>query len=245
MTTHKASNTAAGTAPQTPPTESVAAPPTAPVTGATHNAIVDATKAARIKVREAIQIVLALIGTPATGVVKHRTNANARRKQAVPLLSEMLRVDPTLCAKVTPDDLDAAMAAGQALDFFTADLKLARTTIAAAAKSEYNEGWWGASMVYSTAETEAAGSDTVSESLAEVRAILANGPRSKTSPVVVAKAENNANVIAERARKAAATAAKKQRSAERTAQAHADAHPDVTIVPATNPTGTTGNNNGK
>ncbi len=45
--------------------------------------------------------------------------------------------------------------------------------------------------------------------------------------------------------KAAASAAKNVRSAEQTAQSYADARPDVTIVPAINPTGTSGNDNGK
>ncbi len=94
--------------------------------------------------------------SPATAV-KHRARANARRRRAVPLISEMLRADPSLTGKVTPDGLDNAMLAGQVLALLAADLKQAHSTMTTASVTAYDTAWQGAWIVYGAADAEGTG----------------------------------------------------------------------------------------
>ncbi len=231
-------------APTTAPTTAPVASGTSPTPESpplTTAEILAIAKSMRSQIHDTLQRLAALAAESSAGGTRHAALMAPSHRLAVPRLSKLLRDDPSLTGKYTADDIDNAMTAAQALEFLAEDFKSGVVIVKSAAATKYNAAWAGSSVVYHVAESDPNASDEIAATVASVRDILALGPRSKTAPASVTKAQTTATAATDRAQKAQVKLGRRTRSAQRAAQAHADAHPDVVIVPAPTP-GTSGNN---
>ncbi len=204
----------------------------APVTNASSGPVSVAVQAFATVLKPAVVDLDTVLSQETPSSPSNRAKVSSARRQAIPLLVEMLTKYPSLSATVTVDGINGAMTDASATDGLSRVLANIRSRVTKSTRIRLGNAWADAAEILAVARRRAVNDENIASDLAVVEAILAHGPIADTAPVAAAKAQRQANKATTRATKSQKVAETK--AAKSAALLHGAG--DVTIVPATPPT---------
>src|SRR5581483_2450143 len=168
-----------------------------------------------------------------------KTSVSGQRMTATSMLSTLLRQHPAVAPLVSPDVLDAGLAAGAALRLVESDLKGFLPVVQGPARLAVADAWTDASSFYGLAKVLAKSDTNMAGQLAPVRNALKKGKLTVTAAATVDHAARKAAAAQQRADKAQQRALAATQSHARAVAAHAANHKVTgsSSTPVANPQG--------